>query len=89
MRLAIFGIVIVIVFTVFVTAFASAADSKSVRNLPKWLWVLLCLFTSPIGGICYLLVGRPLPTNSASRTDDPSYLRRLADLLRDLGDRND
>ena len=82
MRLVLFGIVIVVVFTVFVTAFAAAADKRSVRTLPKALWVLLCLFTTPIGGLCYLALGRPLPTNAPSN-EDPNYLRRLADRLRE------
>ncbi len=29
-----------------------------VRYLPKWVWVVLCLFSVPVGGIVYLLVGR-------------------------------
>jgi hypothetical protein len=30
-----------------------------VRYLPKWAWILICcLFSIPIGGIVYLIVGR-------------------------------
>lgn len=29
-----------------------------VRHVPKWAWALICLFSIPIGGIVYLLVGR-------------------------------
>ncbi len=29
-----------------------------VRHLPKLVWALICLVTVPLGGICYLLVGR-------------------------------
>ena len=85
MRLELFGVVILVVFTVFVTAFAAAADKRTVRALPKAIWVLLCLVVSPIGGILYLTLGRPLPTEAQS-TDDPSYLRRLADRLRENND---
>jgi hypothetical protein len=81
MRLELFGIVILVVFTVFVTAFAAAADKTAVRALPKALWV------SPIGGILYLTLGRPLP-NDTQNTDDPSYLRRLADRLRENNNDN-
>lgn len=28
------------------------------RYLPKWAWALICVFSIPIGGIVYLLVGR-------------------------------
>lgn len=84
MRLLVFGIVIVVVFTVFVTAFAAVAEPKSVRNLPKALWVLLCLFVPPLGGILYLTLGRPLPAQPHS--DDAGYLRRMADRLKERGE---
>jgi len=29
-----------------------------VRYLPKWAWALICLFSIPVGGIVYLLIGR-------------------------------
>jgi Phospholipase_D-nuclease N-terminal len=29
-----------------------------VRYLPKWAWAIICLFSVPLGGIIYLLVGR-------------------------------
>ena len=31
---------------------------SEVRYLPKWAWAVICLFSIPIGGIVYLLVGR-------------------------------
>lgn len=31
---------------------------SKVRYLPKWLWMIICLLSVPIGGIIYLLVGR-------------------------------
>jgi hypothetical protein len=29
-----------------------------VQYLPKWAWALICVFSIPIGGIVYLLIGR-------------------------------
>jgi hypothetical protein len=29
-----------------------------VRYLPKWVWVIICFLSVPIGGIVYLVVGR-------------------------------
>lgn len=60
MRFTIFGLIVLIIFTVFVTAFAASADRNSVRVLPKYVWVLLCLLITPIGGFLYLLFGRPI-----------------------------
>ena len=29
-----------------------------VKYLPKWLWIVICLVSVPLGGIIYLIVGR-------------------------------
>jgi len=93
MRFALFGIVVDVIFTVFVTVFAASADPKAVRNLPKWVWILFCIFLSPVGGILYLAVGRPLPgdgdrgtTKTVAPDDDPEFLRNLSKFLRDEGE---
>jgi hypothetical protein len=28
------------------------------RHIPRWAWVLICLFVNPLGGIAYLVIGR-------------------------------
>jgi hypothetical protein len=28
------------------------------RHIPRWAWVLICLFVNPLGSIAYLIVGR-------------------------------
>jgi hypothetical protein len=45
---------------------ADIARAAQVRYLPKWAWVLICLFEIPLGGIMYLSIGhigrpRPVP----------------------------
>lgn len=35
------------------------ARARRVRYLPKWAWALICLVSVPLGGIVYLLAGRP------------------------------
>lgn len=94
MKYLLYVAVVVFIFTVFVTVFAASADPKSVRQLPKWLWILLCLFVPVVGGVLYLAVGRPLPGadgQSTRRTvapdDDPQFLRDLSKLLRDEDDK--
>jgi hypothetical protein len=46
------------------------ARAPSVRYLPKWAWVLVCLAQTPSGGIVYLSVGRarPIPPSPAQRS---------------------
>lgn len=79
-----------ILFTVFVTVFAFSAKSSEVRALPKWLWVLICIFVPIIGGLLYLAFGRPIGGSKRSfgRTrviapdDDPQFLRDLSERLK-------
>ena len=78
-----------LLFTVFVTVFAASAKKNEVRNLPKWAWIVICLFVPIIGGLLYLVLGRPIggPKNRFGRTkivapdDDPAFLRDLSDKL--------
>jgi hypothetical protein len=80
-----------LLFTVFVTVYAASAKKNEVRNLPKWLWILLCVFVPVIGGLLYLALGRPLgpPKPRQGRTrviapdDDPQFLRDLSQRLKD------
>ena len=85
MRFQILGVVALVIFTIFVTVFAASADSRGMRVLPKWLWVLACLFVPFFGGMAYLLVGRPLtpPSKPLAPDDDPEFLRKLRERLED------
>ena len=31
---------------------------SEVKHLPKWAWGLICVFSIPVGGIVYLIIGR-------------------------------
>jgi hypothetical protein len=90
-RLAVATIAFLVVFTVFTTVFAASAKKQEVRLLPKWAWVLLCLFIPFFGGLLYLMVGRPLRTGPAAPKgkkrviapdDDPNFLRDLSKKIR-------
>ncbi|GAB3681939.1 PLDc N-terminal domain-containing protein [Angustibacter aerolatus] len=47
-------------------------DSSIVRNLPKPAWILLIIVLPLIGGIAWLVAGRPERTASAPRVPWPS-----------------
>jgi hypothetical protein len=89
LRLLIFIAAAWLLFTVFVTVFAASANKNEVRNLPKWLWILICLAVPIVGGLLYLVLGRPVgtpkprfrKTKSVAPDDDPAFLRDLADKL--------
>ena len=91
LRLLIFIAVAWLLFTVFVTVFAASAYKNEVRNLPKWLWILICLAVPIIGGLLYLVLGRPIgrPKGRSGKTrivapdDDPAFLRDLSSRLDD------
>ena len=88
-RTLIFIFAVWLLFTVFVTVFAASAKKNEVRNLPKWAWIVICLFVPIIGGLLYLVLGRPAggPKNRFGKTrivapdDDPTFLRDLSDKL--------
>lgn len=88
-RILIFVFAVWLLFTVFITVFAASAKKNEVRNLPKWLWIIICLLVPFIGGLLYLALGRPLgrPKQRFGRTktvapdDDPAFLRDLAEKL--------
>jgi hypothetical protein len=88
-RTLLFIFAVWLLFTVFVTVFAASAKKNEVRNLPKWAWIVICLFVPIVGGLLYLVLGRPIggPKNRFGRTkivapdDDPTFLRDLSDKL--------
>lgn len=88
MKFLLYGVGALIIFTVFVAVFAASADKREVRLIPKWVWVLICIFLTPFGGILYLTLGRPVGEGKTPRTktvapdDDPEFLRNLAERLR-------
>ncbi|GIH90955.1 hypothetical protein Psi01_15850 [Planobispora siamensis] len=73
-------------------------DEKA-RNLPKLLWVVIVVVTFVVGGLFWLLLGRPLgprpprptfrpdlpqrPDAPRGPDDDPDFLRDLDRRLRD------
>jgi hypothetical protein len=44
-------------FVVF--CWVDLARAREVRYLPKWAWALICVVSIPLGGIVYLVLGRP------------------------------
>ena len=75
-----------IIFQIFTTVYAASVEPRAVRVLPKFAWVLLCLFVPVIGGLLYITVGRPIDgdsdqgaklTRPKAPDDDPDFLRDL------------
>ncbi|NYD22107.1 PLD nuclease N-terminal domain-containing protein [Kineococcus aurantiacus] len=78
---------LVLALTVWCLVSIVQAPQGSVRNLPKWAWILLVLFFPLAGGIAYVLAGRPVgqlpPAARRPRQaprgpdDDEDFLRGL------------
>jgi hypothetical protein len=49
-------IVILVAFQVYCLLDLYRADQ--VRQFPKWVWVIICFISVPLGGIAYLVFGR-------------------------------
>jgi len=82
-------IVAVAIFTIFTTVYAASANPRQVRVLPKFAWVLMCLFIPIIGGLLYITIGRPIDGDSGqgAKRGRPIAPDDDADFLRDLGNR--
>jgi hypothetical protein len=92
MRFVILSIVAWVVLTVFTTVFAISAKANEVRVLAKGIWILLILFVPIIGALLYLTIGRPVGkpvTTQIAPDDDPDFLRKLAERLKDEDDKKD
>jgi hypothetical protein len=49
----------------------------AVRNLPKWAWIVLILLFPFVGGIAWLVAGRPQRSGASGYVSGyPEYLRR-------------
>jgi len=49
---------VVLVAVSFVAYCLFDLSRSRVRLMPRWVWALICVFSVPVGGIVYLLVGR-------------------------------
>ena len=92
MRFVILSIVAWVVLTVFTAVFAISAKSSEVRVLAKGLWIAIIILVPIIGALLYLTIGRPMgkqTTTQVAPDDDPDFLRRLAEQLKDEDDKKD
>ena len=53
-------VVILVGFWVFCLIDCLVAPEQQIRNLPKWAWILIVLVFDIVGGIAWLVAGRPL-----------------------------
>lgn len=83
--------VALLAFTVYCVVDAVQSEDHQVRGLPKILWIVLVLVFPLVGGIAWLIAGRPTsildvlfggrdqggPRGPLGPDDDPDFLRGL------------
>lgn len=79
-------IVIVALFTVYCVVEVAQAPRFAVRRMPRWLWATVVICLPLVGGVCWLLIGRPTAESLGKRKprfrpsapdDDVDFLRGL------------
>ncbi len=80
-------IVAVLSFTVYCAVDAVQTDGDRVRGLPKLVWMLVIVLLPLVGGVAWLVAGRPRgllqppssgrPPRPQGPDDDPDFLRGL------------
>lgn len=68
--------VLLLGFMLFCLLDVITTDGSEVRHLPKVAWILLVVLISPVGGLAWLLAGRPQVGNR-SASGDTGPLRPL------------
>ena len=63
--------VLLLAFTVWCLVSLVQAPDGAVRNLPRWAWVVLVLLFPLVGGLAYVVAGRPLATADGPGGPDP------------------
>lgn len=66
--------VVVVGFTVYCLIDAARADRAQVRGLPKPVWLVLILILPIVGGIVWLLAGRPRSGGGGPRGGRPRHV---------------
>lgn len=69
-------IIVPLAVTIYGLIDAIMTPRDQVRNLPKWLWILLIVVLWVGGAIVWLFLGRPLRGKRSGRTDPGGTYRR-------------
>lgn len=52
--------ILILALTVWCLVSIVQASDGAVRNLPRWAWIVLVLIFPLVGGVAYVVAGRPL-----------------------------
>lgn len=71
--------------TIYALVDCISTPDERIRNLPKYVWMILIVLIAIVGPITWLIAGRPKRRGNGGRTqrrvlppdDDPDFLRKL------------
>jgi NADH:ubiquinone oxidoreductase subunit 6 (subunit J) len=79
----VFAIIVAVAFYIWFVIDVAQNPKSGVRNLPKGVWLLIVVVLPILGGIIWMLAGRPKRARkrkaSQAPDDDPKFLAKLAE----------
>jgi hypothetical protein len=82
--LRVLGVIILIALYISFAVDVARTPRSEARALPKWLWLIIVLVLPIVGGVLWLILGRPRYPGTRWRRraplapdDDPRFLRKL------------
>lgn len=73
---------LVLAFWLYCILDVAMADQALVRNLPRLVWLVLVVVAAPVGGIAWLVAGRPTGVRARPGSTDRRPARRAPDAPR-------
>lgn len=79
-------VIIEVLLTIYCVVEVAQAPPFAVRRMPRWLWATAIICVPLVGGVCWLLLGRPNAESLGKRPgrvrfsapdDDADFLRGL------------
>jgi len=82
--LRVLGVIVLVALYISFAVDVVRTPRGEARALPKWLWLIIVLILPIVGGVLWLILGRPRYPGSRWRRrtplapdDDPRFLRKL------------
>ena len=82
--LRVLGVIVLVALYISFAVDVFRTPRGEARALPKWLWLIIVLILPIVGGVLWLILGRPRYPGSRWRRraplapdDDPRFLRKL------------
>lgn len=83
-RAAVIAAILVTALTIYSIIDCSRTPEDKIRSLPKWAWLVIILFVPGLGGIAWIIAGRPQGPGRRRRRgkivppdDNPDFLGKL------------